>query len=473
MSRLKAFVVAWMLLVAAAINAAAADDPVPAFLPQGRSKAFLGVVSAPNAGGATISSVVPQSSAFEIGIEAGDVIQEIDGFKIGVINGAVYSLPSEIRRSGEEVELVVRDQNTGAVYNRTAKVGGRATNKGTPNSVPRLGLSSRIDERGETVLQVFPNTAAAMAGIVPGDLVTHVDGYRVAVIDGNVYSLASEIRHSPSGCALTVVRGGQPQNVVVSFGARPISTARVHLLLVGLTDDAAIGRGAAANLDVFELLAEQIPAEKLGTVKRIDGANCRASTLLSEIRALNVATDEAIFVYYAGHGGYDPNVNPAQDPTGGHFFQIPGGDLMRKTVWESLAAKGARLTVLITDTCNVSALPVDVAGAPMAQPMEPPFVTLLLRHRGVVDISGTTRGQFGWYNQSGGIFTKAFVYSVVTGSGNWGDVLGASTNNTKELYKVMKREALASPTLVEDVKNSLMNQAEQAPQAFRFDVRQD
>ncbi len=462
------------LAVTAASIVFAADDPIPAFLPEGRSKAFLGVVSMPNQQGAMVQSVVPQSTAFQIGIQAGDIIEEIDGFRIGIINGATYSLPSEIRRSGEEVMLLIRDQSTGAAYKRAAKVGGRATNKGTPNSVPRLGVTSQVDGRGETIVQVFPDTVGSNAGLRPGDLITHVDGYRVAVIEGNTYSLASEIRHSPSGCTLTVQRGGQEQNVLISFGARPVVTARVHVLLVGLTDDDKIGKGIAVNLDQVRSLLEEVPPEKLGTVKRIEGDQCRAATILAALKDLNVAADEAVFVYYAGHGAYDPNANANQDPSGGHFFQIPGGDLRRKIVWDLLAAKRARLTVLVTDTCNVPSLPVEVAAAPGAgMPPEPPIVTLLLRHQGAVDISGSSRNQFGWYNSTGGVFTNAFTMSVVTGSGNWGDLIRASTKHTRTLYADLKKAALAAPNLSKDIRDSLVGQADQSPQAFRLDVRQD
>lgn len=466
--------VAVLLAVTAASTGHAADDPIPSFLPEGRSKAFLGVVSMPNQQGATVQAVVPQSSAFQIGIQVGDIIEEIDGFKIGVINGATYSLPSEIRRSGDEVSLVIRDQSTGTAYKRAAKVGGRATNKGSPNSIARLGVTSQVDGRGETIVQVFPGTVGASVGLRPGDLITHVDGYRVAVIDGNVYSLASEIRHSPSGCTLTVQRGGQEQNVLISFGARPVVTNRVHVLLIGLTDDDKIGKGITVNLDQVRSLLEQVPPEKLGTIKRIDGDQCRAATILSALKDLNVAADESVFVYYAGHGAYDPNANTNQDPSGGHFFQIPGGDLRRSTVWELLAAKRARLTVLVTDTCNVPSLPVEVAAAPGAgMPPEPPIVTLLLRHQGYVDISGSSRNQFGWYNSTGGVFTNAFTMSVVTGSGNWGDLIRASAKQTRTLYADLKKAALAAPDLPKNIRDSLVGQADQSPQAFRLDVRQD
>lgn len=474
MSGLHAKIAIWILFVLPAIHATGADDSVPSFLPQGRSKAFFGVASVTNTFGAVVSSVVPQSSAFENEIKPGDIVKEVDGFPVGIINGLTYSLPSEIRRSGEEIRLIIRDANTGLEYGKVAKVGGRGTNKGDPNTIPALGVTSKIDSRGETILQVLPNTPAEVAGLLPGDLVTHVDGYRVAMIGVDAFSLASEIRHSPSGCSLTIWRAGQQQNIVISFGRRPLLTSRVHILLMGATDDPNVGQSIISNLSMMEELLKDIPNSLKGTVKRIDGANCHANVILNEIRNLNVAPNEAVFVYFGGHGGFDPNVNFAQDPAGGHYFYIPTGSLMRKTVWDSLAGKQARLTVLITDTCNVPVAPTNVKGAglPMPPP-EPPIVTLLFRHRGMIDISGTSRNQFGWSIPKGGIFTEAFTQSAKYSSGNWGDVLRSTSDTTKQSYLDLKQTWLASPTLSDDLRNMFNSQAEQSPQAFQFDVRQD
>jgi len=451
------------------------ESPLPAFLPEGRSTAFLGVVSRPTASGAVISSVVPDSSAWKLGLEAGDIIESIDGYKIGIVNGATYSLPSEIRRAGEEVELAIRDTRTGQTITRTAKVGGRAVNRGAAGNTPKLGVNTQVGARGETILQITPGSAAEKARLKVGDLITSVDGYRVGIMEGNVYSLASEIRHAGSECLLSVVRNGKAENFYAQFGPHARKTSRVNVLLIGLTDDASIGAGIKANLESIAGLLEDIPKENRGKLKIITGAECTAKVILEQVQALTVAPDEALFCYYAGHGAYNPKAADAGDTSKGHFFQIPGGDLTRMKLMTELRGKGGRLTVLITDTCNVPAIPHEFQMAPMARETpEPPIVGLLLRCAGVVDISGASRNQFGWYLGKGGIFTIAFTTSVAGGASTWSGLLSQAREMTHVYYRELKEAVRKEPNSVSaDIRKSLEGQKDQSPQAFQLDVRLD
>jgi len=446
---------------------------VPAFLPEGRSTAFLGVVSQPAEEGVVISQVVPDSAAWKLGLQAGDVIEAIDGFRVGIINGATYSLPSEIRRSGDQVSLRIRDVNSGQIFDRIAKVGGPATNKGAPNLLPVLGITSVVSDEGENIYSVAPNSPAERAGVQEGDLVHFVDGYRVGRIEGNVYSLASEIRHASGSCALTLTRNGQRMMLYPQFKSTPISNTRnVHCLLVGLTKDDKIGEGVGKNLINVQALFEDIPQGNRGKMLVVADDQCNAASILEAVRSLQVNPGDTIFCYYAGHGAYDPSQQDPNDPSGGHFFQIPGGDLYRKTLMKELTTHGAKLTVLITDTCNVPSVPVDIAAAPMAAPTdEPPLVTLLLRYRGVVDISGSTRDQFGWYRKAGGLFTDSFVLSIAGGSSTWSGLLDSTSDITSKYFNTLKQAAVDQPQGWDpSTRDAILKQDDQRPQAFQFDV---
>lgn len=445
----------------------------PAFLPEGRSTAFLGVVSQPTGDGAVVSEVVPDSAAWALGLQPGDTIEAIDGFRIGLINGATYSLPSEIRRSGEQVSLRIRDGNSGQVFDRVAKVGGPATNKGSPNLLPILGVTSVVDEEGETIYTVAPNTPAARAGIEVGDLVSFVDGYRVGVIEGNVYSLASEIRHSSGSCALHITRNGRRMMLHPQFKSTPITTTRkVHCLLIGLTKDEKIGQGIGKNLVNVQALFEEIPQNSRGKMLVVADDECRAANIINAVKSLEVGEGDTLFCYYAGHGAYDAAQQDPNDPSSGHFFQIPGGDLYRKTLMNELLAYNAKLTVLITDTCNVPSAPVDIAAAPMAAPTdEPPLVTLLLRYRGVVDISGSSRDQFGWYRNAGGLFTDSFVLAIAGGSSTWSGLLDSAGDITSQYFNALKQAATTMPDGWDPAtREAILKQDDQRPQAFQFNV---
>lgn len=469
------FLVAFVPLVSLPRLSAQSDDegPFPSFLPEGRTTAFLGVVSQPTGEGVVVSSVVPDSAAWKLGLEAGDVIEAIDGFRVGIINGATFSLPSEIRRSGQQVSLRIRDGNSGQIFDRMAKVGGPATNKGSPNLLPVLGVTSVVSLYGETVHTVTPQSPADRAGLQIGDLISFVDGYRVGVIDGNVYSLASEIRHASGSCALQVNRDGQRLTLYPQFKSTPIVGARrVHLLIVGLTKDPSIGEGITHNIAGLKETLEGIPPEKRGSAVVLEADDCNAARIIEAAQNMQVGPGDTLFCYYAGHGAYDPNQQDQGDPSGGHFFQIPGGDLFRKTLMNQLLAHQAKLTVLITDTCNVPASPADVSievGAPMME--EPPIVTLLLRYNGVVDISGSARDQFGWYNRKGGIFTMSLISSIASGSSTWSGLLDLAGAGTSKKFAELKQAAIDQPAgWDQDTREAILKQEDQHPQAFRFDI---
>jgi hypothetical protein len=221
------------------------------------------------------------------------------------------------------------------------------------------------------------------------------------------------------------------------------------------------------------MILGQIPAGYRGAHMRIDGGNCRARDIMAAVQSLNVQSDEAIFVYYAGHGAYDPNLNDPSDPSGGHHFQIPDGDLMRKRLLDELLAKNAKLTVVITDTCNVACPSSPALLYKSAACGEPPIVTLLLRYRGVVDISGSSRDQYGWFPPSGGIFTTALLPALANGSSGWSGALDIARKRTQEAFARLKADAQVNPSWPLETRTQILGQGDQSPQAFRFDIKSE
>ncbi len=132
-----------------------------------------------------------------------------------------------------------------------------------------------------------------------------------------------------------------------------LGTRQVHVLLIGLTGDPNLGRAQNINLDGMDrLVHDEIRAEKLAGCRTLRDQDVTAKGILDAVDGVQLARGDSLFVYYGGHGAFDPQ-RAEGDPSGGHHFQIPSGALMRKTLMKHMLDKGARLTVLISDTCNV------------------------------------------------------------------------------------------------------------------------
>src|ERR1700722_3451026 len=143
---------------------------------------------------------------------------------------------------------------------------------------------------------------------------------------------------------------------------------------------------------------------------------------------------------------------------GGHLFQIPTGDLMRKTLFEKLQAKGGRLTVLISDTCNARTtanirLP-EAYSKPVAN--NPLLLSLLLRYKGLVDISGSSKDQYGWFSYDGGWFTISLQQLLNNPSRfpdaakiTWKAFFGVLSDETSKLYLDRKKKIIDKPGMMD------------------------
>jgi uncharacterized protein (TIGR03000 family) len=228
-----------------------------------------------------------------------------------------------------------------------------------------------------------------------------------------------------------------------------------------------------------ETLETGIPSGLRDDARVLSGDADTADNILSEVDKLEVDPGDTVFCYYSGHGGYDP-AHSDGDPSGGHLFQIPSGDLLRKTLFDKLKTKGARLTVLISDTCNVRTvanvkLTLRYASPP---PNNPILRSLLLNQSGLVDISGSSRDQYGWFSQDGGWFTVSLQKVLCDPARfggqavSWNQALDAVSDETSALFKARKAQIVNSPGQTpNETLDQLKGQDDQRPQAFQLDVR--
>ena len=163
-------------------------------------------------GGALIAQIVPKGAAEAAGLQARDVIVALDGavvtdaadlrYLIGLRSPA-QTITLDIIRDGKRlsVEAVLTERDQAQFQNRL-----RAGDAGQP---PRLqGLSLSEDQRGIVVMAVAPVSAAARAGLMPGDRIVAVGNTPVSRIEQFRDAIAAATPDGP--VLIEVERQGAP-----------------------------------------------------------------------------------------------------------------------------------------------------------------------------------------------------------------------------------------------------------------------
>ena len=183
----------------------------------------------PDATGAIVSQVTPDSPASSAGLESGDVLREIDGNKIP--NGSMLQVAVSELTPGTKIELgILRDGKpqtlhvtVGEFHNRNEEAsndepGSRQRGRlglTVANLTPDLRQQFNVPDqvKGAVIESVRPGSAAEDAGLTPGAVILGVDRHPVEDAD----SFVNQLHSAPADkdvLLLVWANGGQSYLVV-------------------------------------------------------------------------------------------------------------------------------------------------------------------------------------------------------------------------------------------------------------------
>ncbi len=164
----------------------------------------------PDASGAIISQVTPDSPASRAGLKSGDVLRELNGKKI--VNGSALQVAVSEMSPGNAIDLgILRDGKpetlkvtVGEFHKGTEEASnnsgdqqhgklGLAVANLTPDLRSQLNIPSQV--KGAAIESVRPASPADDAGLAPGDVILEVDRHPVESADNFV----NQVHSVPNG----------------------------------------------------------------------------------------------------------------------------------------------------------------------------------------------------------------------------------------------------------------------------------
>ena len=245
-------------------------------------------------------------------------------------------------------------------------------------------------------------------------------------------------------------------------------TPTIHaLLFTGNLGDPSLGLPTRNDINEMKWFLRDEVKESIKCTLNLDiwSTNTEppidSKKLLAWIDTLQVQDDDIVFVYYAGHGGADPETRE-------HYLALSGDDhLPRKQLTEALNALPCRLKILLTDSDSTippdrgsssptaTETPEDTPGDEIdARGTNPtPFLwhvtfrQLFLQHEGFLNLTAATEGENAYIApiQEGGFFTTAFLSAIrcyadgnEDGFVSWEEVFHVTRSRTIAAFEVFE-----------------------------------
>lgn len=181
------------------------------------------------------------------------------------------------------------------------------------------------------------------------------------------------------------------------------ASPKLHLILACDTEGENIGYSVARDYHAVRDFFEEYFGKRLNVVDLpMNGLSSEA--FFQTIEKLEINSHDTVMFYYSGHGAYNYT-------KGTQVFTLSNGEYVsRADLMKALRQKEARLTILVSDCCNVV---VDIPIAP-AQGTRPggscPGLTqLFFAEKGELDITSSRIAEVSLCTETTGLFTTYFL----------------------------------------------------------------
>ena len=214
---------------------------------------------------------------------------------------------------------------------------------------------------------------------------------------------------------------------------------KVHALLVIMDDDLDLRQIVDVNRLRVKKMLQLLDINP--EIWQADERQISPDDIGKWIRNRQVTLEDTIFVYYSGHGHIDNKDRQYLDLD----VQNAAHSLLRSDLTEELSQKKCRLKILITDTCSNrvhTSPPMAKSSATVVQRKRHYIEDLFLKHKGILNITAASPGQYAWGNNHiGGYFTTALIQSFTASSDtnrdgflSWKEAFTATRRDTQSIF---------------------------------------
>ncbi len=173
---------------------------------------FVGRPVTYNESTTVIGYVDPTGPSGKAGLQAGDRILSVDGHPVSRFIGVGDAIKWRIVTSTAPTIPIVVDRNGATLPFDVTPI--RPAHSFWQRATPRI-IGINPADKSLLVKEVLPNSPAALAGIVPGDIFTELDGQHLYSTDA-VDHFIDDHKAAPSAMTFTVLHQGVPHQVALT-----------------------------------------------------------------------------------------------------------------------------------------------------------------------------------------------------------------------------------------------------------------